>query len=196
MDTDRMSRSVPSRWWYVLGAILPPLGFIVSFYGYIGIWLSGVPIEDLTRVVVPGESRLWLEDTPHSIYYESRSVVDDTTFDTGDVPSGLSCTLIHEPTGAHVALQRRTGGKYALGITGGPTLYEGASQFRFFIRESGHHILACTHDELDQKGSIVMAVRQHEPRSTFIRSAPWLFTIAGLALVIGAYRRRERALHS
>jgi hypothetical protein len=84
----------------VIAALVLVLGAIGSAaILYLG--LSGLSMQ---RVVVPGSAEIALEESGrHTIYHESRSVVDGRVYDVADV-SGLTVELVSAETGESVPL--------------------------------------------------------------------------------------------
>jgi hypothetical protein len=93
-----MSKS--GRKGFVIAALVLVLGAIGSAaILYLG--LSGLSMQ---RVVVPGSAEIALEEPGrHTIYHESRSVVDGRVYDVADV-SGLTVELVSAETGESVPL--------------------------------------------------------------------------------------------
>ncbi len=95
-----MARFRPSGWWY-------PVGLVLIVAGFGALWSGIGRLDDrvagLERVVVPGKRMIELHAGSYTVFYESRSVVDGTIYETGEL-SDLRCKL-RRADGGEVALE-------------------------------------------------------------------------------------------
>jgi hypothetical protein len=101
----------PTRWLYVLAALLPALaclGTALVVYQEVPELpgaLEKTGLEDLTRVVVPGAAEIYFPEAgAYAVYHETRSVVDGVRYFRDTIPPGLTCRLRSQVTGREVEL--------------------------------------------------------------------------------------------
>jgi hypothetical protein len=135
-------------------------------------------IEQMERVIVPGERDLQLDAGEHVLYAESRSVVDGVSYQTGSV--SLRCG-VRDAAGAEVALDTPNGStSYAIGG------YAGQSMAELHVATAGTYRLTCT------GGPAVVAVG-HGIGARLVSVVVVAFAGFGLAvLVVVLVRRRRR----
>lgn len=109
---------------------------------------------DLTQVVVPGEGDLELDKVGiYTIYYEYNSVVEGTTYATGESFPGLDCNLTFSSTGIAVDLSPFPGdSSYSFEDM------EGTAVWTFEIAVPGTYHLACQYPTGQTEPSVVLAV--------------------------------------
>lgn len=129
----------PRRSWFRAYAItLVPIAVGFAIAGAL-MWRMYGRIQDMQRLVVPGERDLTLDAGDHVGFLEARSVVDGTAY-VSDRFSG-SCNLSDAASHAPIALDS-TGARttYSVGS------YAGQSAFGFTIPHDGTYHLACVGD--------------------------------------------------
>lgn len=113
----------PSRWYYAIA-----LGVLVVT-GVVDVWFiytyGSRMMAATQQLVVPGAWEIELrEPGPHTIYYESRSVVGGKIYATGGV-TGLNVEVASKATGVRVALASpSTPTTYTFGSRSGTALFE------------------------------------------------------------------------
>lgn len=186
-----MSDIKPSRWYYVLAALIFIAGEAI-FFSYIFSNLGGIS-EGLTQVVVPGNSDLNLSETgKYTVFYENESVVNGRIYSTGQDISGLQVEIKNKSTGFKVPLDSPRGSAtYSIGGRTGRSILEFDIVQPGFYELSGWYpngtgpevVLAVGKGLFDNIMSMVVV-----GIITFFGSA-----LAALAIIIIVYRKRKDA---
>jgi hypothetical protein len=182
-----------SGWLYVLAAVIPAVGCLGTmalvydwFPGLPGTLGSGINIDNLTQVVVPGAKELtFAESGAYAVYYEARSVVDGAVYTGSERPPGLACTLTSRGSGDEVAVvpdyvpsntyttrDRARVGVLIRSIT---------------IREPGRYLFSCAYPDGGASPQVVLAVGPNLAWEFFGIAARTVVTAAaGLAVLVGS----------
>lgn len=119
---------------YVVGALVMAGGCGASIGG--AIWHSLSGIADMQRVIIPGAHELELEASVHTIYWESRSVVDGAAH-INPGHASVRCAM-NTASGESVDIRNaKVSQKYTFGS------YQGESLFEVDIARPGSYRLSC-----------------------------------------------------
>ena len=188
--------SVPSRWYYAVGATVLVAG-LIAFIVFLVISINRIS-ESLPQiqVVVPGTHEIHLaESGTYTVFYEHRSVIDNKVYSTAVSLSGLSVTLYSEDYSREIMLSAPAGSTTY--ETGGRS---GRSIFEFEIEETGTYVLNASYPEGVGGYDIVLAVGQFKLLGlilgTLLGSLAILFgaLIVGGVIIIVTYIRRRKAV--
>jgi hypothetical protein len=143
-----------SPWYYALAALIIIAGMAVSFQ----LLMSGLGsiTEDLTQVIVPGESSLHLPAAgEYTIFYESRSAAEGRIYSTEDDVSGLEIKILNKTEGFQVPtyppfsqMSYNVGGR------------SGRSVLAFQIDQPGEYLLLASCPQGSEGPEAVLAVGQ------------------------------------
>jgi hypothetical protein len=176
----------PSGWFYLLALLgLPILGGVISY----AIAFATLPsrIESMPRVVMPGEQIVELEAGDQTAFYEQRSVVDGRVYLGSEVFYGVTCAIA-DPDGQPVTIDASNGTRVTYAIGG----HAGSSTFSFHAPVTGAYTIRCDSTATAQP-PIVLAFASGLGSSMLHAMLPFgLAALAGLALAIVIYRRRNR----
>ncbi len=178
-------RKRTSGWYYLLVLLVPIVGCGASFAT--GFTVLHGKVEEMSRVVMPGEAAVELKAGEYTGYYERQSVVDGTTYSTGDL-GGLRCDLRDE-AGAEVAVRgTTTRASYGFGA------FSGESIFQFTAATPGRYRLACVRADGGDEPKVVLAVGGALMGSILVTMLPGLGgVILGIVFFVVVYRKRRRA---
>ncbi len=125
----------PGRWIYVLGVVLLVLAIILPIPGAV-MMVSGIG-NTLARGTVPGSFQVTFpEDGDYALFYEHRSVLNGTTFNTASTPPSLQYELRPVSGGPNVPMQSYPGQyRYTTGAR------EGMAIQSFHINQPGQYTL-------------------------------------------------------
>ncbi len=179
----------PSRWYYVLAALIFIAGEAV-FFSYIFSNLGGIG-EGLTQVVVPGNSDLNLSEAgKYTVFYENESSVNGRIYSTGQDISGLQVEIKNKSTGFKVPLHSPQGSTtYSIGGRTGRSILE------FDIVQSGFYELSGWYPN-GAGPEVVLAVGKGLFDNIMSMAVVGIITffgsaLAALAIIIIVYRKRK-----
>ena len=157
-----MNKTGPSRWLYLLAAILFIGGWVAA--GTIVIKaVSGDLGKGLIQVVVPGEEKLEFDQAgTYTIFHEYESVYKNQVFSISNSSniSGLEITVKSEATGEQLSLRPSTSSSYSLGSRLGRSLY------KFDVDTPGTYVLSGKYPDSDGP-KVVLAVSHGFLRKMF-----------------------------
>lgn len=173
----------PSRWWYLLGALLFVVGGSVSFV--LGLDHLGDRVAAMPRVVVPGRAALELPAGEQVLFLETRSVLGARVLEGTDDIGDLACSL-HRRGGEPVALRAAQPSTH-YEVAG----YAGRSLAVAEIDAPGPHELRCDGATAEE---VVLAVGGDLASALAWMVVPALvFALAGLGAFGFVYARRRHA---
>lgn len=176
----RLLRWLPVCLGPVLAAAGFALGFVALFTGAAG------DVSGYQRVVVPGDGLVALAaDTSYTVYYESRSTVDGTRYDTGTV-HGLACGL-RGPGGTPVALRARRHDDSGYTLGG----YSGESVYDFRSGTAGRYSLTCSYAEQADR-PIVLALTDGAGTPAAVAILAGMFAVIGTGIAVGVVQHVRR----
>ncbi len=181
----------PSRLYYFISLIIFVIGCsIFAFYLFKN--LNSL-VENLTRVIVPGDTDLTLsEPGTYTIFYEYRTVIDGNFYSTGETKPLLDCSIAHKASGSKILLSSSSKElEYSLGGRKGISILEftieRAGIFKFSCRYSEGHsriVLAIGRGFMDKfVGTIVVGM------AVFLASA-----FIGVAIALKIFFKRQESL--
>lgn len=145
----------PSRKWYLVPTLLLILIVVPSLLAFLS-GLDGLR-NGLTRVRVPGETQVTLEEGNWTVFYEWRGEFEGETFTTSSAFPGMQAVLFSE-TGEEIPVGPSVGDiNYNFGNTAGFAVG------RFEIEEPGDYAFAATTAD---GGEYVLALGKDIGRST------------------------------
>ena len=182
-------RRKPSRWYYVLAALVFSVGF--GMFALLMARQVKTVTGSLTQVLAPGDTQLNLSQPgTYTIFYESRSAVGGRLYSTGEHLSGLECQLISRATGSGVALSApRTTSSYAFDGRSG----RGFLQFQ--VSQPGMYVLSAKYAGGQMEPEVVLAVGQDLSTHSFAVAVGALVIVsgsAGIAVAIAAMTAIKR----
>jgi len=167
-------RITPSRWYYVLSAVIFVGGWVL-FIVFLFKSLTGME-ANLQQVVAPGETEITLRSPGnYTISYEYHSVVGGKIYSTDENISGLECVLVSKAKGSRITLSpSRMNSTYEFGGRSGRSIFD------FTIDQPGGYTLTSAYPQ-DQVGpEVVLAVGKDSTAGLFLTIG------GGLALVFGS----------
>lgn len=189
-----------SRRGYVIALIVFVLGSLggaalVAVFAY-GLFGLG---DDLERMIAPGSEQFELSDTgTYTIYYEYRSRIDGTDYDTDQSTPGLdiSITRIADNTDVPVSPSLMST-SYSL------TNHAGRSIRTFQVDEPGSYEITVDYREGEAGSDVILAVGQGVVRGIFMSIGAFLgagvvfcmMTILAIAIAGITFYRRYQAGH-
>ena len=176
-----MNKTGPSRWLYLLAAILFIGGWVAAGTTVIKA-VSGDLGKGLIQVVVPGEEKLEFDQAgTYTIFHEYESVYKNQVFSISNSSniSGLELTVKSEATGEQLSLRPSTSSSYSLGSRSARSLY------KFDIANPGTYVLSGKYPDSDGP-KVVLAVSHGFVQKMFgtIFSAI-AYVLAGTLLGVG-----------
>jgi hypothetical protein len=177
----------PSKWWYLLGVLLPVVGCGAT----LALGLGGLSdkVEAMQRVVVPGQATITLEAGSHTAFYETRSRVDGQSFATGDNLSGLRCNITSSSGQRAEISSSSSSTSYSFGS------HAGVSLFDIDVEAAGDYLFACSYSEAGKTNAVVIAIGSGMMAAIIKLVIPAaLFGIAGIVVLVVVYRKRKRAM--
>ncbi len=157
-----MNKTGPSRWLYLLAAILFIGGWVAAGTTVIKA-VSGDLGKGLIQVVVPGEEKLEFDQAgTYTIFHEYESVYKNQVFSISNSSniSGLELTVKSEATGEQLSLRPSTSSSYSLGSRLGRSLY------KFDVDTPGTYVLSGKYPDGDGP-KVVLAVSHGFLRKMF-----------------------------
>lgn len=178
-------------WFYYLFA---PLAMLLAIGSFVVLLFGGLKSVDrsLTRVIVPGKTRVHLEKPGwYTVFYEYRSEVDGRLFDTGEQAPAMQCNLARANIGAKVVLQRpATNANYRM------NRFAGYSVLGFQADAAGECDFSCDFQPGISGEQVVLAIGTGVTAQIFKMVisglAVLLFGVCATGLIIaGVYRERN-----
>lgn len=166
--------SAPGRWWYALAGLVLVAGLATA--GVLAFRVADELPRALTRVVVPGQTELALnEPGAYTIYHEYRTVVDGRVYSTGGELSSLQVT-VETFDGRPVTLDS-PGGTFEYSIGG----RSGVAVLTFRAQEPGTYRMSA-HYPAGEGPEAVLAVGRGWDRDILVG----FLAAIGIALLAGA----------
>jgi len=164
----------PSRWYYVLAALV----FVLGAAGGIAYAGASLRVGANPRVVVPGTHEIQLDDSgKYTIFYEYRSLVDGRLYSTNESIPAIHVSLTAEDTLLPIEVS-----KPSVTSSYGTNHYSGKSLLEFNIDERGEYILTAEYEEGKTGPDVVLAIGQTNVAKMVIG----LFAIVAVSLVLGS----------
>lgn len=190
-------REKPNRIHYLIGAIIILVGMVLavrSIYKNI----AGIS-NSLTRVVVPGQAEIELEEAgKYTIFHEYKTTIDGSVYWSKQDLSGLRCRLLSKATGEEIPLRLPAGEtKYTLGSRAGVSVYT------FRIDRPGTYVLTASYPREDVETPTALAIGRGF-LGRLLGTVAWTLLVVllsfglGIAIIVVTFVRRSRAdrMHS
>lgn len=186
----------PSRKWYLIPTLLLLLVGVPSLLAFLS-GLNGIT-NGLTRVRVPGEAPVTLEEGDWTVFYEWRGEFEGEPFTTSSNFPGMEAVVFSE-SGEEIPVGPAKGDfNYNFGNTAG------FSVGSFEVDESGEYVFAARHTDPTNTSEYVLALGKDIGRSTvmLVLGIIGMIVAGGVAFIvwlivfivrIRANRRREAA---
>jgi len=185
-------KTKPSRWYYVLAALVPVFGCLITavviYQGFPNLpgALETIDIRNMTQVIVPGSANITFpKKGAYAVYYEYRSLVDGVQYINSKAPPPLKCFLTSKATGVEVGVSP----EYIEGNTYSTKDQErvGVHIMSISMTEPGDYTFSCHYPNEGRVQQVVLAIGPNIVWELFNMVAkPIGAILGGLVVLLGS----------
>jgi hypothetical protein len=176
-----------SRWYYVISLLVLIGGW--SLLLFILFQNNKILAQELTQIVVPGQWEITLSKRGrYTVFYESKSIVNNKVYTSNKSLSGLKCVVTSNTTGKPVALAPSSDNlSYSVGRS-----RAGVSVLNFNIDQPGIYEFSCGYSQGKEGSEVVLAIGKLTG-TVFILAIFFGSGAIAVAIAVVTFLRRRKA---